>query len=129
MTSVPLNLEKTHWSVPCAAMNFALSAGLSACARAPETISALTAAEIMRVLNIVASHRVCSVKEKEAFLAREQLASTGRVPCIWNSVCAGEAGFAQCKAVRCDTERTRGTPRLCAGQSRLLQTPERCAYG
>src|SRR5262249_48583813 len=34
-------------------MNFVLSAGLSACARAPETISALTAAEIIKVLSIV----------------------------------------------------------------------------
>src|SRR5262245_36879758 len=66
-TSVPLNLEKTHWSVPCAAMNFAVSCGpavaasffaaggfgdISACARAPETISALIAAEIISVLSI-----------------------------------------------------------------------------
>src|SRR5262245_34761183 len=56
-------LEKIHWSVPCAAMNFAVSCGtagaasgfaagrwdISACARAPETINALTAAEIMSV--------------------------------------------------------------------------------
>jgi hypothetical protein len=37
-------------------MNFALSAGLSAYARAPETISALTAAEIIKVLSICSPH-------------------------------------------------------------------------
>jgi hypothetical protein len=63
-------------------MNFAVSCGaasvfaagaagaaggfgdISACARAPETISALIAAEIISVLSIVASDRVCSVKER-----------------------------------------------------------------
>jgi hypothetical protein len=50
------------------AMNLAESAGVSACARAPETISALTAAEIIRVLSIMASNRVCSVKERKPSL-------------------------------------------------------------
>ncbi|MGZ5845707.1 MAG: hypothetical protein ACXWJL_11990, partial [Xanthobacteraceae bacterium] len=38
------------------------------CASAPETISVLTAADIMRVFNIAASKRVCSVKESGASL-------------------------------------------------------------
>src|SRR5262249_17151907 len=107
-TSVPLNLEKTHWSVFCAAMNFAVSCGaavaasffaaggfgdISACARAPETISALIAAEIISVLSICTIVFVPS--RNEAFLAREQLASTvmrsvhwepGRRCCEW--ICA-----------------------------------------
>src|SRR5262245_53734921 len=37
--------------------------GLS-CARAPETISALTAADIIRVLSILASKRVCSSRKR-----------------------------------------------------------------
>src|SRR5262245_2144630 len=41
-------------------MNLAESAGLSACASAPETISALTAAQNIRVLIIMASSRICS---------------------------------------------------------------------
>src|SRR4029453_19278114 len=92
-TSVPLNLEKTHWSVLCAAMNFAVSCGaasvfaagaagaagfgdISACARAPETISALIAAEIISVLSICGLRSCLFRQGKEAFLAREQLAST-----------------------------------------------------
>src|SRR5262249_28628799 len=81
-TSVPLNLENTQWSVPCAAMNFAVSCGtaviasffaaggfdISACASAPETISALTAAEIIRVLSICGLRSFCSVKEKKPSL-------------------------------------------------------------
>jgi hypothetical protein len=59
-------------------MNFALSTGAAggaegavdglACANAPETISVLTAADIMRVFNIATSKRVCSVKESGASL-------------------------------------------------------------
>jgi hypothetical protein len=68
-------------------MNFALSTGAASafaagaagdiaggltCASAPETISVLTAADIMSVLNMSASKRVCkrvcSVKEKRKFL-------------------------------------------------------------
>ena len=69
-------------------MNFALSTGAAsafaagaagdivgglACASAPETISVLTAADIMKVFNMSASKqckRVCSVKEKRKFLTR-----------------------------------------------------------
>jgi hypothetical protein len=67
-------------------MNFALSTGAAsafaagaagaivdglACASAPETISVLTAADIMRAFNMSASKRVCSVKEKRNFLTED----------------------------------------------------------
>src|SRR5262249_34378377 len=90
-TSVPLNLEETHWSVPCAAMNFAVSCGtavaasffaaggfgdISACARAPETISALIAVEIMSVLSILRPPiAFVPSRKKKPSLAGEQLAS------------------------------------------------------
>jgi hypothetical protein len=52
-------------------MNLALSAGLSACcARAPETISALTAAEIINVLSIIALLSRLFCQGKKAFLVR-----------------------------------------------------------
>src|SRR5205807_4802871 len=95
-TSLPLNLEKTHWSVLCAAMNLAVSCGtasgfaadcfgdISACANAPETISALTAAEIIMVLSIMGLLSSLFRQGKEAFLVRKQLARRARVPCVWN---------------------------------------------
>src|SRR6266487_565419 len=111
-TSVPLNLEKTHWSVPCAAMNFAVSCGMastfaagaagcfgdiSACARAPETISALTAAEIIRVLSICGLRSFCSVKEKKPSLPGNNSRAQPCVPCIGNLACAAASGFGHCK--------------------------------
>ena len=76
-------------------MNFALSTGAAsafaagaagevagglACASAPETISVLTAADIMRVFNMSASKRVCSVKEKRNFLTQDNSRAGSRVP-------------------------------------------------
>src|SRR5262249_9835677 len=106
-TSVPLNLEKTQWSVPCAAMNFAVSCGtaviasffaaggfdISACASAPETISTLTAAEIIRVLSILWPPIVLFRQGKEAFLARDNSRAQPCVPCIGNLACAAANGF------------------------------------
>src|SRR5690349_17214228 len=67
-------------------MNFALSAGLSACARAPETISALTAAEIIKVLSIVGLMSSLFCQGKEAFLVQQQLASTRVRSVHWNPI-------------------------------------------
>src|SRR5262249_52364553 len=107
-TSVPLNLENTHWPVLCAAMNFAVSCGMasafgavaaggfgdiSACARAPEIISALTAAEIIRVLSICGLRSSLFRQGKEAFLARDNSRAQPCVPCIGNLACAAAKGF------------------------------------
>jgi hypothetical protein len=59
---------------------------LSACARAPETISALTAAEIIKVLSIVRLMSSLFRQGKEAFLVREQLASTRVRSVPWNPI-------------------------------------------
>src|SRR5437764_13043980 len=77
-------------------MNLAVSCGtasgfaadcfgdISACANAPETISALTAAEIISVLSIMGLLSSLFRQGKEAFLVRKQLARRARVPCGWN---------------------------------------------
>src|SRR5436305_14929177 len=77
-------------------MNLAVSCGtasgfaadcfgdISACANAPETISALTAAEIISVLSIMGLLSSLFRQGKEAFLVRKQLARRARVPCVWN---------------------------------------------
>src|SRR5262249_60360261 len=49
---------------------------ISACARAPETISALVGAEIISVLSICGLRSCLFRQGIEVFLAREQLAST-----------------------------------------------------
>src|SRR6478735_3272908 len=65
-----------------------------ACASAPETISVLTAADIMRVFNIAASKRVCSVKESGASLRTNNSRARGCSAKSWNcgltmaSICA-----------------------------------------
>src|SRR5262245_8725597 len=52
-------------------------------ARAPETISPLTAADIIRVLSILASKRVCSRKREFPPLQTNSRAR-GVVPRVWN---------------------------------------------
>src|SRR5436305_15074774 len=76
-------------------MNFALSTGAAsafdvgamgavagglACASAPETISVLTAADIIRVFNMCASKASLFSQGKRSFLTHKQLASAVRVP-------------------------------------------------
>src|SRR5262249_3443696 len=130
-TSVPLNLENTHWSVLCAAMNFAVSCGMasafgdvavggfgdiSACARAPETVSALTAAEIIRVLSICGLRSFCSVKEKKPSLhgTTREHSHAFRASGTWHAPL--RTGFAHCKPVgRPASER--GTARIGEGLS------------
>src|SRR5262249_31545114 len=116
-TSVPLNLEKTHWSVLCAAMNFAVSCGaasvfaagaagaaggfgdISACARAPETISALIAAEIISVLSICGLRSCLFRQGTKPSLPGNNSRAQSCVPCIGNLAGAAAEGFAHCKPI------------------------------
>src|SRR5438094_7507095 len=78
------------------------AAGGLAWASAPEIISALSAADIISVLSIVASKRLRSVKESDGSLALDnQLASTAHVPPTWNSSLHVRRRCAVQKAVAC----------------------------
>src|SRR5262249_16026609 len=131
-TSVSFNFENTQWSVLCAAMNFAVSCGMasafgavaaggfgdiSACASAPETISALTAAEIIRVLSILWPPIVLFRQGKEAFIAQDNSRAQPCVPCIGNLACTAANGFCALQ--------TRWTARIGEGQGPHRRGAER----
>src|SRR6266581_6636267 len=91
-----------NFAVSCRAASGFAAGGFgdkSACARAPETISALTAAEIIRVLSICGLRSFCSVKEKKPSLPGNNSRAQPCVPCIGNLACAAASGFAHCKPV------------------------------
>src|SRR5262249_29722274 len=113
-TSVPLNLEKTHWSVFCAAMNFAVSCGaavaasffaaggfggISACAGAPGTLSGLIAAGIISVVGHFGLRSGLLREGTKPSLPGNNSRAQSCVPCIGNLAGAAANGFAHCKPV------------------------------
>src|SRR5262245_42708318 len=151
-TSVPLNLEKTHWSVFCAAIHYAVSCGaalaalffaaggfgyISACARAPETISALIAAEIISVLSICGLRSCLFRQGTKPSLPGNNSRAQSCVPCIGNLAGAAANGFAHCKPVgrrrigdraRREANRGRRDGTLIAGKGPRALTTDQCRH-
>src|ERR1700750_1860296 len=85
------------------------AAGGLAWARAPEIISALNAADIIRLLTIVASKRVRSIKETTFLVAAKQRASAAHVPQVRNPVLRARSGRRSAKRLLANASLARGT--------------------